>query len=92
MLLRYGNNVWARPRTNTLPDIQQLIDAGVTGIILPHIETKEQVEQFIRYTKYPPDGELGYSPFTRGWCYHPSNAIHSIDRAIIIESKSCRKS
>jgi len=79
--------VWARPRTNTLPDIQQLIDAGVTGIILPHIETKEQVEQFIRYTKYPPDGELGYSPFTRGYCYHPSNATHPIDTAIIIESK-----
>jgi 2-keto-3-deoxy-L-rhamnonate aldolase RhmA len=39
----------------------RLLDAGAQGIMTPRVESVEQVRQIIRYTKYPPLGERGFS-------------------------------
>jgi 4-hydroxy-2-oxoheptanedioate aldolase len=39
----------------------RLLDAGAQGIMTPRVETVEQVQQIMRYTKYPPKGERGFS-------------------------------
>jgi 2-keto-3-deoxy-L-rhamnonate aldolase RhmA len=35
------------------------LDAGAMGLMIPRVETREQVEQIIRWTKYPPWGIRG---------------------------------
>jgi 2-keto-3-deoxy-L-rhamnonate aldolase RhmA len=39
----------------------RVLDAGAMGIMVPRIETKEQVEELIANTHYPPVGERGCS-------------------------------
>ncbi len=49
-----------------VPDLQyhfiaRCLDAGAQGIMVPRVETREQVERIISYSKYPPSGERGCS-------------------------------
>lgn len=49
--------------------ISQFLDAGVTGIILPHLDTPEQAEAAIKAGKYAPIGERGFSGNARSAHY-----------------------
>ncbi|KAL7970899.1 Pyruvate/Phosphoenolpyruvate kinase-like domain-containing protein [Trichoderma sp. SZMC 28014] len=40
------------------------LDAGAAGIIIPHCETKEEVEEFKQKMFYPPIGARSFSPWT----------------------------
>lgn len=42
-------------------EIGQMLDNGAAGIMVPMIETKEQAELLVKYSKYPPLGLRGYS-------------------------------
>ncbi len=35
------------------------LDAGALGLMIPRVESKEQAEAIVRYTKYPPIGDRG---------------------------------
>ena len=39
--------------------VAQALDAGAMGLMLPRVETRAQVEQFISFMKYPPMGVRG---------------------------------
>ncbi|HAF63137.1 MAG TPA: aldolase [Anaerolineaceae bacterium] len=39
----------------------RVLDAGAMGIMIPRVETKEQVERIVEYTHYPPVGSRGLS-------------------------------
>jgi 2-dehydro-3-deoxyglucarate aldolase/4-hydroxy-2-oxoheptanedioate aldolase len=39
------------------------LDAGATGLMLPRMETREEAEKLVRYSRYPPAGERGISTF-----------------------------
>ena len=39
------------------------LDAGEAAIIMPHVETADQVRHMIKNIYYPPVGERGYSPW-----------------------------
>ena len=41
--------------------IGPVLDAGAMGLMLPRVETRDQVEAFVRSMKYPPLGERGGS-------------------------------
>jgi len=45
--------------------VLRVMDAGVMGIVCPHIKTKEQVEELISYIKYPPVGNRGMAMTAR---------------------------
>ena len=40
--------------------IKRLLDSGADGIIVPTVETPEQVEKLIEWMKYPPLGKRGF--------------------------------
>lgn len=40
--------------------IARTLDAGAEGILIPRVETKEEVEALVKYAKYPPWGERGF--------------------------------
>lgn len=50
-------------------DILKALDIGAHGIHVPNVGNAAQVEQVIKYCKYPPIGERGFSPFTRAGNY-----------------------
>ncbi|MBW0434124.1 2,4-dihydroxyhept-2-ene-1,7-dioic acid aldolase [Leptospira yasudae] len=54
---------FARVAQNHPKDIKQALDAGARGIIVPMIESADQVKNFIRWSSYPPEGNrgVGYS-------------------------------
>lgn len=39
--------------------IKKVLDAGASGIIVPQITTREQAQQVVSYSKYPPTGQRG---------------------------------
>ena len=55
--------------TNTLPlarlvsgrasECSQVLDAGASGLIIPKVNSKEQLENIISYSSYPPHGNRG---------------------------------
>lgn len=42
-------------------DVSQILDYGATGVMVPMIETKQQAQQLVDYSKYPPLGKRSYS-------------------------------
>lgn len=57
-----------------LPDIneaqiKQCLDAGVQGIVFPHVDTKKEAEDIVKFGKYFPRGERGFSNSSRACQY-----------------------
>lgn len=79
-----------RVAKNDEADVLRALDTGVSGVIVPHIETVEDRHRAISYMKYPPIGVRGFSPYTRAGCYasrpgHTINENKRIYTGIIIE-------
>ena len=53
---------------------QNALDIGIHGIQIPNVEKKEDAERIIQYSKFPPLGERGLSPFTRAGGYNRNNS------------------
>ncbi|TGM94162.1 2,4-dihydroxyhept-2-ene-1,7-dioic acid aldolase [Leptospira levettii] len=53
----------ARVAQNHPKDIKQALDAGARGVIVPMIESKQAVVDFVKWSSYPPEGTrgVGYS-------------------------------
>ena len=49
--------------------IQAALDGGIHILTLPNVENPHQVQQFVRYGKYPPAGERGVSTTNAGADY-----------------------
>jgi 2-keto-3-deoxy-L-rhamnonate aldolase RhmA len=49
----------ARPPAKEYHFISRLLDIGVMGILLPMVETAEEAERIVSWTRYPPDGFRG---------------------------------
>jgi 2-dehydro-3-deoxyglucarate aldolase len=49
-----------RVATHNQEAIKRVLDSGADGVIVPTVETPEQVERLIEWTKYPPIGKRGY--------------------------------
>lgn len=73
--------------------IQQALDQGAHGILVPHMDTPDAVEKFISDTYFAPKGGRGFSPFTKAGGFsakdsarYVRNSNENLVRAIIIES------
>jgi len=58
----HANSVSCLPRvaTHNPEAIKRLLDSGADGVIVPTVESTEQVEKLIEWVKYPPMGKRGY--------------------------------
>ena len=54
--------------------IQNALDIGMHGIQVPNVDTKQNAKDVIKFSKYPPMGDRGFSPFTRAGDYSIHNA------------------
>jgi 2-keto-3-deoxy-L-rhamnonate aldolase RhmA len=55
-----GMDVIVAPPSGDRSTIARYMDAGATGIKLPHAETAAQVNDVARWLKYPPEGRRGF--------------------------------
>ena len=57
-----SNNVACLPRipTHDKQIIKRLLDIGADGIIVPNIESEEDIQKIVEWTHYPPLGKRGY--------------------------------
>ena len=58
----HANEVFCLPRvaSHNSEAIKRLLDSGADGVIVPTVETVEQVKKIIEWTKYPPIGKRGF--------------------------------
>jgi len=54
--------------------IQNALDVGMHGIQVPNVDTKQNAKDVVKFSKYPPMGDRGFSPFTRAGDYSIDNA------------------
>lgn len=54
-----GPKCLVRVGENSEMQIKQVLDAGADGIVVPHVQSKEDAERAVRYAKYPPLGHRG---------------------------------
>jgi len=73
----------------------RLLDAGAQGIMTPRVESAAQVREIVKYTKYPPVGQRGFSRLAGHVNYSEIDFGHFISHAndnlpniIQIESKT----
>lgn len=61
--------------------VQKYLDAGVDGVWVPMLETKEQAEELVRLSKYAPLGERGISTMRPHSNYNPGKLTEYIAKA-----------
>lgn len=65
----HGASVFIRVPNAEPNRIAQMLDCGLQGIKIPHVETKEQAQAIVNAVKYAPRGKRGFCPITRGAAY-----------------------
>ena len=68
-----GSKAIIRTPRNDESNILRALDIGSDGIIVPHIKSVEDVNRCINYSKYPPIGNRGYTPYTKSGGYSVTN-------------------
>jgi 4-hydroxy-2-oxoheptanedioate aldolase len=71
-----SNNVSPVMRIGSIDEsnILRALDIGIHCLQIPNVKSVEDVERIINYSKYPPLGRRGFSPFTRAGNYSINNA------------------
>lgn len=54
-----------RPRSNATEDIQSMMDRGVKGVQVPHVNTREDAERVVSAVKFGPGAQRGLAAGTR---------------------------
>ena len=74
--------------------VLQALDQGSYGIVAPHIDSKESAEKLIQHTRYSPEGNRGFTPFSKAGGFTNTHNKDYVLRAnteilnvVIIESK-----
>lgn len=67
--------IWARPASRTSEQIGRLCDWGIQALVIPMIETPEQVIAVLNATCYPPDGTRSFGPIRPSFVTPVSNEL-----------------
>jgi 4-hydroxy-2-oxoheptanedioate aldolase len=76
-----GMTAIARPATRGADHILQLLDRGVAGVQVPHVNTAEQARAVVQAAKYHPLGRRGLAAGTRAARYDAPGAMADYVRA-----------
>jgi 4-hydroxy-2-oxoheptanedioate aldolase len=55
-----------RVKDSTRPSVLKMLDIGAKGIIVPGVQSVEEVEKLVEYAKYYPLGRRGFAPTLAG--------------------------
>lgn len=62
-------------------DILKSLDIGAHGIQVPNVDNPSQLKDIIAYSKFPPKGKRGFSPFVRAAGYTNKNSAEYYSKA-----------
>lgn len=66
-------------------EVGRVLDTGADGILIPHVETRADVEALVQAACFPPGGTRGYSPYTPAFGYAPKpGALAAEDEKVTI--------
>lgn len=82
----YGAVPFVRAPWNDFVTIKRILDAGVYGILVPYVNSKEEAEMAVKACKYPPNGIRGVagSPRAEGYGYNFMNYMPYADDEIMV--------
>ncbi|MEY5027990.1 MAG: 4-hydroxy-2-oxo-heptane,7-dioate aldolase [Pseudomonadota bacterium] len=58
-----------RPPWNDMVTFKRLLDIGVQTLLVPYVQTAQEAQQAVSYTRYPPHGVRGYAGAPRASGY-----------------------
>jgi len=58
---------------NDESSILRALDVGASGVIVPHVESREDVKKIVEYSKFFPVGKRGFNPYIRAGNYNSGN-------------------
>lgn len=61
-----GSTALVRPQSAERLRIGRALDMGAAGIVMPRLDTAEQVREAVAFLRYPPTGQRGVALLTRG--------------------------
>ena len=72
----YGTTPFVRVQDTSRASILKMLDGGAMGLIIPQINTVDEIRQIVRHGKYPPVGSRGVAPsvgtgfWAEDWAQH----------------------
>ena len=69
-----GLTALARANEISRTAVLRLLDVGAQGVVVPCVETVEEVRELVQYAKYTPLGNRGFCPTRDGGWGHASHA------------------
>lgn len=61
-----GSAALVRPQSGERLRVGRALDLGAAGIVVPRLDTAEQVREAVTFLRYPPGGQRGVALLTRG--------------------------
>jgi 4-hydroxy-2-oxoheptanedioate aldolase len=61
-----GSTALVRPQSGERLRIGRALDMGASGVVVPRLDTAEQVRETMTFLRYPPAGQRGVALLTRG--------------------------
>jgi 2-keto-3-deoxy-L-rhamnonate aldolase RhmA len=68
-----------RVKDHSRSSVLKMLDIGAKGLIIPNIETVEQVKKLVEYGKYYPVGRRGFAPTRCGGYGFVEHAVENIE-------------
>ena len=65
----FGGECAVRVPNSEPKRISQIMETGISGILVPHVETYEEAMTVVNAVKYAPVGTRGFCPITRAAAY-----------------------
>jgi 2-dehydro-3-deoxyglucarate aldolase/4-hydroxy-2-oxoheptanedioate aldolase len=90
--MAYGIPTLVRVETSERIRIGRALDAGASGVMIPRIETAEQVSAVVKHMSYPPFGDRGVATYNRSakWGRDLSGLTQKANAACIIQIETLK--
>ena len=81
-----GVQPFVRAPWNDFVTIKRILDTGVSGVVVPYVNTREEAEAAVAACKYPPEGIRGMagSPRAAGYGQRPMDYLKRANAEILV--------
>lgn len=79
-----GSVPWVRVPANDFAAIGRALDAGALGIVVPLVETPDDIHEAVSASRYPPAGARSFGPHRAAWVAGPDYALHANEEVLCI--------
>ncbi|ANE04649.1 HpcH/HpaI aldolase family protein [Corynebacterium crudilactis] len=74
----FGVETLVRVGAGDQSSVLRATDAGAAGIVIPHVDSAEEAEQAVQWSKYRPTGNRGFALYSRAASYGKISAAEHI--------------